>query len=282
MLAYNITYIELTGGNRMEKRKKKRHDPMLITFDNVPEEKKWSECIAALESDFKTSIKDVCCILKCSRSWVQKYIRPHVHYIYLSQRYVKLLNKSFKFQGTESVWMNTKELEQLIRENFTSCTRQTISIPIERLIEQDKIKYFQKEYSVWEEKIQDAPSFSLYEKGEKIVEKYLSEVGKILYNKADKYKRTNTKPIDVPLPKFDLVELDTIANRKEYGDTDEVMYRVLFVRGDYRLELNLPDCDGVISKKVYYLLPSKEEQKNLIGSLKPVTIQYEDYIKFLC
>ena len=57
---------------------------MLVTFDEY--EDKWQQCLTALEYDYTLSFRSACKILKCDRSWVQKYIRPNVHYIYLYRR----------------------------------------------------------------------------------------------------------------------------------------------------------------------------------------------------
>ena len=87
---------------------------MLVTFDEY--EDKWQACLNALESDYTLSFRSACKILKCDRSWVQKYIRPHVHYIYLSTgagrkttSYTKLASKAINKELTESIWFNTKE-----------------------------------------------------------------------------------------------------------------------------------------------------------------------------
>ena len=50
---------------------------MLVTFDEY--EDKWQQCLNALEYDYTLSFRSACKILKCDRSWVQKYIRPNVH-----------------------------------------------------------------------------------------------------------------------------------------------------------------------------------------------------------
>lgn len=44
----------------------------------------WDELISALECEYTTSIRDICKILKTSRSWVNTYITPYVKYIYIS------------------------------------------------------------------------------------------------------------------------------------------------------------------------------------------------------
>ena len=67
MLWYTITY-KGNGGTLMNS------NQMLVTFDEY--EDKWQQCLTALEYDYTLSFRSACKILKCDRSWVQKYIRP--------------------------------------------------------------------------------------------------------------------------------------------------------------------------------------------------------------
>ena len=124
---------------------------MLVTFDE--HEDKWQQCLTALEYDYTLSFRSACKILQCDRSWVQKYIRPNVHYIYLSTgagrkttSYTKLASKAINKEQTESIWFNTKEFDTLIRKSISSCTRQTILVPVEHLIAADKLSDFLTEY----------------------------------------------------------------------------------------------------------------------------------------
>ena len=70
MLWYTITY-KGNGGKSMNS------NQMLVTFDKY--EDKWQQCLTALEYDYTLSFRSACKILKCDRSWVQKYIRPNEH-----------------------------------------------------------------------------------------------------------------------------------------------------------------------------------------------------------
>ena len=78
----------------------------------------------------------------------------------------------------------------------------------------------------------------------------------------------------------ELEELIVAHDLKEYGDTDEEVHRFLFENGCFRMELNLKDKTGKVSKKVYYL-NSKEcfpESSNSVGN---ILIGYAEYLKFL-
>ena len=54
------------------------------TKDSDVKFKSWGDLILALETDYTVSFKQVCRILKTSRSWVTKYIRPFVRTAYIS------------------------------------------------------------------------------------------------------------------------------------------------------------------------------------------------------
>ena len=109
--------------------------PMLETFEDIQKEDRWWTCLDKLRKDYTMSFKQACQLLKCSRSWTARYIKPNCHYIYLNQRYSKMAAMVLKRESLESVWLNSCEFEKLIRDSIQSCSRQTISIPVEYLIE---------------------------------------------------------------------------------------------------------------------------------------------------
>lgn len=273
----------------------RKEDPMLIKFDKIPKEKRWQKCLDELRKNYTMSVREACKILKCDRSWVQKYVRPNVHYIYLSSgkgtgkiNYVYIAGKLLHREMKESVWLDTKEFECLIRNNMSHCSRQTINIPIEYIIAQDRIRGFQAEYRRIEEDMQQCMEWGdflklkrLKEKREDVIKGNLSVVGKIIYETLpSKYKRTETEAVACEIPTYELDDLIAAHDLKEYGDTDEEVHRFLFENGCFRMELNLKDKTGKVSKKVYYL-NSKEcfpESSNSVGN---ILIGYAEYLKFL-
>lgn len=56
----------------------RKHIPQTENF------KGFIELVEAAETKYTLPFKEACKYLKCSRSWVQKYIRPNVPSIYLS------------------------------------------------------------------------------------------------------------------------------------------------------------------------------------------------------
>ena len=265
-----------------------KNEQMLVNYQELAPDKRWAACLRDLDRTYTTSIRDACVILKTHRNWVQKYVRPHVHYIYLSNgagksaNYVRAAASTLQKEIRDSVWLHTKEFEDLIRSGFNSCTRQTINIPMEWLIEPDKIDDFQREYRELYQKMRKEPllHFQIAQKMKQLVMQNAHSVGKTVYRNAPSiYKRAEVSPVKCEIPEFALTELLAVHDMKEYGDTDEDIYRMLFQGGCYRLSLALPDSDGNESEKIYYL-SGKEKFKHREDSVGNVLIRYVDYLQF--
>lgn len=260
-----------------------RQNPMLVTFDK--EEEKWNKCLVALNTEYDLTIKEMCNILKCSRSWANKYLKPHLHYIYISNGsgkspdYLQIASSELEKQMTETTWYSRKEFEALIKNHITSITRQTKKIPIEKLIKPKYINDFKNEFPKIEtlkELINNGDIknyMKLVKLRDEVINKYGTEIGKKMWkDKPSEYCRTKTTTIlcDLNPNDIDLNKLQAVHDLKNYGDTDEEIYRLLFKKGTYRLVLELPDIDGEVSQKVYYL----EENDNLITQ-EEVLVKYK-------
>ena len=89
------------------------------------------------------------------------------------------------------------------------------------------------------------------------------------------YKRGACPVVKCNLPEFQLTDMISVHDLKDYGDCDEEIYRQLFLDGCYRLEINIPGENGILSKKIYYLKP--EPPKN---SIELIPISYQDFLKW--
>lgn len=254
--------------------------PTLVTFDEVPKELRWDACLEALKFEYTLPFRRACRILMCSRDWVSKYIKPNCHYIYLKSRfgggvdYYGIAQKKLDLEEKDSVWFNEDEFRNLIVSSITSCTRQAITIPIEFLIKPDHVEWFRNEYA----EAQSSKEFKL-DKMEEAIERHASAVGlKIWGNVASPHERGKSPAVPVPMPAFGLEHMMAVHDLKDYGDTDEMIYRDLFRRGAIRLEISVPDKDGCISKKIYYLNP--EDGIKLDNTMEAVLIKYADYITY--
>lgn len=278
---------------------------MLVTFEDIKPELRWQSCLSALEMDYTLSIRQICKILMSNRSWVNRFIKPNVHHIYLSNgkgakrgvNYVELAAQYLEREMTESVWFNTDEFINLIINNV-SCSRQTARVPIEMLIKNECLQDFLSEHVTIDYIKKSCKTISermeAYKQRNEVLKKYCSPIGKeILKTLPDKSKRKLTPAVPCELPELDLLksldrenksslfnynELIAVHDIKDYGDTDEEIYRLLFENGLYRVELNLPDINGVISQKVFYI--NDKLDYKIKNSVEYITISYMDYCKF--
>lgn len=263
--------------------------PKLRTFEEVPEgELRWDACIEALQDDYTLSFRDVCRILKSDRTWVSRYIRPNCQHIYLSPgvgtaNYIQLAANRLDKEIKESIWFNTSDFENLIKSSIISCSRQVINIPIEWLIKDDLIYEFRRDYGEILSELHTTCSLGEYrkliKKKKDLIDDSLNKNGKIVYeNLPSKYKRSNTPTIPIDVPKFDMEELVAVHDLKDYGDSEEDIYRNLFTAGACRMEIQISDQKGNKSKKIYYLYIS--DKIDFGSTVERLPIAYEDYLKF--
>lgn len=98
---------------------------MLISFEEYPIEQRWEKCIQKLRDEYTLSFKDICKILKCGRPWVVRYLKPYLHYIYLSNGngdngdYVQVASKHLGKKIKDSTWYSIKEFQEIISSNIS-------------------------------------------------------------------------------------------------------------------------------------------------------------------
>lgn len=271
-----------------------KKNEMLESFEYLPKENRWKACMEAMDSTYTISVKEVCRLLMCDRSWVSKYVRPHVHYIYIASgagknaNYLQAASKMLGKQMTESVWLHTQEFKELIYSHIEKCTRQTIAVPRELLIRAEAIPEFQEQYRKLEEQgKQFAEKGNLdgymlvMESINKLMEEYMHDIGKQICEKLPSaYKRTETEAVDCRVPEFSLEDWTCVPDMKDYGDSDEEIYRRLFQQGYYRMEMVLTDANEKQSRKIYHLKP-KDGNFGVQDSVGSILIGYREYIKLL-
>ena len=260
----------------------------MVTFDEY--EDKWQQCLTALEYDYTLSFRSACKILKCDRSLGTKiYSSKRTLHISLYRRrqknhhYTKLASKAINKELTESIWFNTKEFDTLIRKSISSCTRQTILVPVEHLIAADKLSDFLTEYKKLKtekeacDPVKDIlKRIEIIQSMDKLIQASVNTIGKEIYsNLPSCYKRGACPVVKCNLPEFQPADMISVHDLKDYGDCDEEIYRQLFLDGCYRLEINIPGENGILSKKVYYLKPEPPKD-----SVELIPISFQDYLKW--
>lgn len=247
--------------------------------DKQPTKRTWLETIYDLQHDYTVSIRDVCRLLKASRSWVNRYIRPHVDAIYLNSgkrgdfavgpNWVRMAAKALgRDDMTESTWLNKGQLTELLGRSIVSVTKQTKSVPLvylmdpavraQYILERDKLLRCAElaktdaEFSKIEAEFASLPS------------KFIDRDGQILAEtRCAITKRGDVERVDVPYPEgLPPDKWEAAHDLKDYGDTDEDVYRQLFRQGYIRIEIAIPDATGVVGQKIYYIQdpdPIKDE-----------------------
>ncbi len=247
------------------------------------EDKNWEETIEKLKTTHTISIRQICKELKASRTWVNRYVIPNIDSIYLNSNirggkpstkgganWVLLASIAMgEDYLNDSIWCDESEYIDLIRKNIIKCTKQTKRIPAELLVI-DKSEY-KKQYDTLTEEIENQKLIiaqdrnvqnyirmsKLMKQRSNLYTTMLNELGSIIEEKED---ISITERGKVPAVDYELKEYPPIKewiaphDIKEYGDTEESIYRKFFSEGDIRIEIALKDeVKGDLSKKIYYL-----------------------------
>ena len=234
------------------------------------QQRTWAETLEALRTDYTLSIRDVCRLLKASRQWVNRYIRPHVDTIYLNsgkrgdysigRNWVRMAAVALEREDmTESTWFNTKALHGLLERCTVSVTKQTKCVPLPYLMEPHARDQYLRERDelreLMDKESDEKKLAKLAGELDDLPEKFLDKDGlELMSYQCGITERGKVDRIDVPYPgEFDPSIWTAGHDMKDYGDTDEDVYRKLFREGQIRIEICIPDKDGVIGKKIYYV-----------------------------
>ena len=228
----------------------------------------WQKLIHELENTYTISLTEVCEIMKASRSWVNKYIRPYVRSVYIRNNRrgdakigIDWLRIAAEQLGREemkdSIWFHRADFEGYINNRIISVTSQTKSIPLILCIEPRKRAEFHARRSQKRKELKEARGASKIEKYlelNNLVNEFASKDGAALMRaEANQTRRSDYPPIPVDLPEEHMKSWKAPHELKGYGGVDETIYRELFRSGSIRIELAFADIDGVVGKKVYYI-----------------------------
>lgn len=237
---------------------------MKVTFDT------WDELINALKHDYTSSLKDVCKMLKISRSTLDSYIRPHVKYVYLNNNirsehskginWVQMAALELERDMTESIWFHTDELKEYILSCISSVTKRSKSVPVSFFMTNKNLMDYQNELLDYDQKIRQEKNIfirsALYRERNVCYKKYIYKDAATLTlfeNQMSVSKRTLATHVDVPLPDIPICDWIAPHDIKEYGDSDETIHRMFFREGYIKIELKMPDINGKLGHKVYYV-----------------------------
>lgn len=225
-----------------------------FTIDN------WTESLELLKTNYTLPINIACEILRCSREWIARYIRPNVKHIYLDQSAAHLALKTLNYDNCKpQVWFDISDFALFVFDHM-SCTRQTILIPVKWLLSEE---WQSIEFSAHED-----PHFTYSD---------YSDIGlKIKLTNIDASNRGKFPHIKVPLPEDALSSLLIINDCRsplinaDANASNESVYRQLFKLGAYKVKLEIGK-----SRKTYFILPDPEQIKEPLA-----LISYADYCKY--
>lgn len=228
----------------------------------------WNQTLVALKEVFTISFRDACRLLRASRSWVNDYIKPNVPYIYLSSglrgekisgiNWVSVAASELGRDMSESVWFNSEKLAAFLTDHIVSCTKQTKRIPFTgmmnpemALLFMEKRQEIRKELATEKNVKERAKLFMEYsELPQKFVKQ--DEATKLLIqNCLSVTERSKVEPISVPFRPEYIGTWTAPHDLKDYGDSDEQIYRWLFRTGHIRIELQFTKGEKV-GKKIFY------------------------------
>ena len=243
--------------------RKKKSD---VTFES------WGDLMEALREDYTLSFKDVCMMLKSSRTWVNQYVRPNVPTAYIKSNnrgdvkeginWVQIASIELGKPMKESIWFHKKKFFQFLNDCTYSVTKQTKSVPVAYLMtSENKEKYFllidKLDEKIRSEETPVKRKMKLIEERNSCYIDFLKKdnaTQTLVKNERSITKRKEVEPVPVELKYTDIPTNYWLAphDLKEYGDADELIYRKFFKKGYIRIELHLPDAEGVLGKKIFY------------------------------
>lgn len=241
----------------------------------------WQATLDAIETTHNLTARDICNILKTSRTWVNWYVtsnpkmqeskinlpngrgantngKKQVNWVYLA---AKALGKEGEL--TASNWYCIEDFENLIRNSVFSVTRQTIQIPVEIFISDHE--KFKDEYNKLQKEIEntatdcaisDRDRFQRIGKmvfqQENLWREYVSEEKSLIVSAGDCSNKGRSKIERTPCEIGDIIRhLNNLVaphELKGYGGTDEQVFRKFFKEGYIRVELHfegqISDAEG--------------------------------------
>ncbi|MBO4474531.1 MAG: helix-turn-helix domain-containing protein [Clostridiales bacterium] len=238
----------------------------------------WPEAVRALSTTHTISVADICQILHAPRSWVNRYILPHIDKIYLpdGKRAGKEINTNWKEVAAlqlgkdmqDSTWCCKEDFDNLIMGSIVSVTKQTKLIPAELLV-QDK-KAFAEEYARYTDKIA-ALAEKLNSDAHAPMDKYI-ELADLKKQQLQCYRRQlsnegrqilrgkmpsagnpdATKSIPVRLPSVPIEKWVFPEELKDFAEIEETGHRYFFKNGYIRILLSFIDGNGNSVRKTFY------------------------------
>lgn len=269
---------------------------MFVFVDN------WAKCLEMLRDTYTIDVKTMCKTLKISRSWFDIYIKPNIDHIYLDSGkrgssinsndwVVKAAVYLKRYTMTANTWYNEEQFYEYLYSRVKSVSVQTRAIPRVCVIADQYIDDYKIHYNVCYEnndksrKNKYLNRFRFYQFTTSISDNmYYSDLGKILAKSTNIVKRSETPFISLKLEDIGINNANDLKNCisdfcaphdvKDYGDTDEMVYRKFFKYGYIKIVFEFPSKNRN-TERVFYYLPNDRLPQKYNADL--ITISEKDY-----
>lgn len=254
-----------------------------------PLKRKPEEIEYMLTYSHKTRIKEICKMLKCSRSFVNdniiRYFFDPEDYVFVCDNY--LVNPTLANEATlNGKWYNTQKIEQFIRNAIVEVSVQTITVDASYFIDGQELadEWAEKYDQLMDDYHNDISS----SKNKGVIALHYDQLFDDLndqYFNLDEHedliakynKRGEAPSIDITnnelINNINLYNLASVPSLKDYGDVDEEVYRKLFKESYYKVTFQFTNFKtGEIGKKVLY---TKFENKDSNKIRYPILLKYQ-------
>ena len=242
---------------------------MLVLIDTI------EEFIIEKENVYNMTILELCQMVRCERNWTEEFVRPYIHYIFMSEYYLRLLPRHLfaQFAQPSGVGLNREEVEALVKENLV-VTRKSISVPLDIFLSNKGISAVKngdyEEYTIQK-------FFSEFINGHKYSDFQNENFRLLKRNYIPPSKRAKVKAIPWNSP-IDLYNMRRLSDMMDYGDIRETKYRELYEKGMIEADLQLQSVDGKISRVHYFIEPPEVAWKKDESGIE-IPFPYEAFLE---
>lgn len=256
----------------------KREDTTLVTFGS------WQELLNAVHYDYNVTTKEICETLRCSEAFVRQCIRPWLRHTYVSDVKIAITDEGDELQSRAAshlrrlygelnspdkvvlredgctVLFSRKDYMEWIKQHTTVSAR-TKRVDITKWLKDSeeavaavgRLRDAAIDNSEVMRDYRDARNYHLDAAGQAVLAARVpsSKSPRQVYRKVVNHAAADAPWIVVE----DAVQVDfsTCKRLKEFGIADAAAYRIINQQGWLRVDLTLPDSNGVLHTLTYYM-----------------------------
>lgn len=231
-------------------------DPMLVRTPDM------GSLRSALAGRFTIGTHDICRSLQCSRTWFQKNVKPHLHYVFITTNGIRALRDYELVDKAgepclDQCWYDEAEFRDFI-DRHTVIERRTKVVIAENLV--DDLRACRRAVSRALAALPaEAPRSARAAARELAVAAHLGSLGSECWERqASPARRGELAWLPAPDRATALEAFGpgfgwrTVPHMTGYGDSAELVYRRLFAAGDWRCTIEIPRAGEEPTRHVMY------------------------------